>query len=94
MIRKLTAKDKNIFMELTGEFYSSAAVMHPIPEKNRSAMFDELMRSNVYAECFMLECEDGTPAGYVLTAKTFSQEAGGLVGLKKDTFVNRIVQWV
>ena len=49
MIRKLTAKDKNIFMELTGEFYSSAAVMHPIPEKNRSAMFDELMRSNVHS---------------------------------------------
>lgn len=82
-------------MEMTGEFYSSTAVMHPIPEKNRSAMFDELMRSNVYAECFMLECEDGTPAGYVLTAKLFHRKQAGLLsGLKKDTFVNRIVQWV
>ena len=87
MIRKLTAKDKNIFMEMTGEFYSSAAVMHPIPEKKRSAMFDELMRSNVYAECFMLECEDGTPAGYVLTAKTFSQEAGGLVVWLEEGYI-------
>ena len=87
MIRKLTAKDKNIFMELTGEFYSSAAVMHPIPEIIRSSMVVELMLSNGYAVCFMLDCEDGTPAGYVLTAKTFSQEAGGLVVWLEEGYI-------
>lgn len=87
MIRKLTANDKNIFMNLTEEFYSSNAVMHPIPEKNRSAMFDELMRSDVYAECFILESGDGATAGYVLTAKTFSQEAGGLVVWLEEGYI-------
>ena len=36
-----------------------------------------MMRSDVYADGFLLEDEDGTCMGYALTAKSFSQECGG-----------------
>lgn len=78
MIRRIEKKDREAFLALTRAFYASDAVLHPIPETYHSAVFDELMRSEVYAEGYILEHE-GIPAGYALLAKSFSHEAGGLV---------------
>lgn len=77
MIRRLKPTDKDIYFELAEEFYSSDAVLSPVPKSHFEYTFQELMRSDVYAECFLFEC-DGVVAGYALLAKTFSQEAGGL----------------
>lgn len=60
------------------EFYSSDAVLHPIPRAYIERTADEALQSDAYAEIYLLECE-GEPAGYGLTARTFSQEAGGSV---------------
>ena len=78
MIRKITAADEADFLELTGQFYASDAVLHDIPEAHRRATFRELMRSDVYAEGYLLE-QERKIAGYGLLSKTFSQEAGGMV---------------
>ncbi len=77
MIRKLTAEDKESFLSLTREFYHSDAVMHPIPDEYHSAAFDEMMRSDVYADGFLIYDKEEL-AGYAMTAKTYSHEAGGL----------------
>lgn len=77
MIRNLAPSDRELYKTLISEFYSSPAVLHSIPESHIDKTFDELMRSDCYAECFIIEC-DGEPAGYALIAKSFSQEAGGL----------------
>ena len=86
MIRKLTSADEQLYKELTWEFYHSSAVLHPVPERNIEATFKELMRSDEYAECFILE-KDGTVAGFALIAKTFSQEAGGMVHWIEELFI-------
>lgn len=78
MIRKLQQSDREVYMKMTAEFYASDAVWHDIPKGNLEKTFSELMRSDEYAECFVFEDGD-TVVGYALLAKTFSQEAGGLV---------------
>ena len=86
MIRKLQKQDENIFFKLTEDFYNSEAVLHSIPEKNYVNTFNEIMRSNDYLECFILEHE-GNTAGYALIVKGFSQESGGLVVWIDELFI-------
>ena len=76
MIREIREEDKQLYMDLTEEFYNSEAVLHPIPEAYREATFEEMMRSQDYVKAYILE-KDGQAAGYGLTSYTFSQEAGG-----------------
>lgn len=78
MIRKMTEKDRELYIEMAEEFYSSDAVLHSISHENFEKTADEALRSDTYAEIYLLECER-KPAGYGLTARTFSQEAGGQV---------------
>lgn len=61
MIRNLAPSDRELYKTLISEFYSSPAVLHSIPESHIDKTFDELMRSDCYAECFIIEC-DGEPA--------------------------------
>ncbi len=86
MIRKVEFSDKDIFIGLAKQFYSTDAVLSPIPNENFEATFQELMRSDLYAEGFMIE-SDGKTAGYALIAKTFSQEAGGLAVWIEELFI-------
>ena len=78
MIRDLTARDHDLFLALCDEFYHSPAVAHPIPAAFYENTFQELMRSDVYAKCYILEHED-IPAGYALLSRSYSAEAGGPV---------------
>ncbi len=86
MIRKITKEDKEIFLCLAKEMYSSDAVLESIPNEYHERTFAELMRSNEYAEGYILEC-NGEIAGYGLTAKTFSQEAGGIVVWIEELYI-------
>jgi ribosomal protein S18 acetylase RimI-like enzyme len=86
MIRKFEEKDKELYLQLALEFYNSEAVLHSIKKENMTATWDEMMRSDVYAEGFL--CLDGNvPVGYLLIAKTFSQEAGGLTIWAEELYV-------
>ena len=86
MIKRITHKDKDIYFELANEFYNSDAVIKPVPQHYFENTFQEMMRSNVYAEGFLLMA-DGTVQGYALIAKTFSQEAGGLAVWIEELYV-------
>ena len=86
MIRKIRAEDKEIYLSMAKNFYTSDAVLFNIEEKNITDTFDELMRSDLYTECFIFERE-GHAAGYSLLAKTYSQEAGGMVIWIEEIFV-------
>ena len=85
-IRKLRQNDKDIYVRMAKEFYASDAVLLHIGEENILNTFDELMRSDTYAECHIFEF-DGDVAGYSLLAKTFSQEAGGRVVWIEELYV-------
>ena len=78
MIRKIREEDRASYVKMAKEFYSSEAVDHSLPENYFLETFRELMRSDRYAAAYILEYENKT-AGYALLAKTFSQEAGGMV---------------
>ena len=86
MIRKLTPNDRDCYLRLTEAFYSSDAVMTPIPLAFREQTFTELMRSDTYTSGYLFEL-DKQPVGYALTAKTYSQEAGGMVVWIEELFI-------
>lgn len=86
MVRKITRQDKELYITLASAFYKTDAVLHDIPEKHFEDTFNELMRSNMYAVGYILEHE-GEAAGYALLAKTFSQEAGGVVIWLEELYV-------
>ncbi len=86
MVRKITQADRNEFLRLSKMFYASTAVMHDIPEDYHKKAFEELMRSDEYAEGYILETE-GKTVGFGLTAKTYSREAGGKVLWLEELFV-------
>lgn len=86
MIRKLTPADRDIYLQFTEAFYSSDAVMTPIPLTFREQTFSELMRADTYASGYLFEMNH-RPVGYALTAKTYSQEAGGMVVWIEELFI-------
>ncbi|MBR3844433.1 MAG: GNAT family N-acetyltransferase, partial [Clostridia bacterium] len=86
MIRTITKEDKNIFLILAKAFYSSPAVAHKVPTLHHMVTFEQLMKNNTYADGYMTE-HSGKVVGYALTAKTFSQEAGGMVVWIEELFI-------
>ena len=74
----MTENDKELYITMAEEFYNSDAVLHPIPRDHFEKTANEALRSDEYVEIYLLEYE-GETAGYGLTARTFSQEAGGQV---------------
>lgn len=86
MIRPLTPSDREIYKALAHEFYSTDAVLSPVPDEYFDRTFDEMMRSSLFAEAFLL-CLHGETVGYALLAKTFSQEAGGNVVWIEELYI-------
>ena len=86
MIRKLTAEDRKLYVEMAHEFYHSDAVLHPVPDAFFERTADEALQSGQYAEIFVFEYED-RPAGYGLIAKSYSQEAGGAVWWIEEVYI-------
>ena len=75
--RPLEPRDRAEFLAMSEEFYTSDAVLHPVPSAYHERAFDELMRSDVYLECYLMESGDAA-VGYALLVKTYSREAGGV----------------
>lgn len=86
IFRKLEAGDKAVYVALASAFYQSDAVLHPVPMQNIENTFAELMKRDTYAECWLCE-EAGEAVGFLLVAKTFSQESGGMVTWIEELFL-------
>lgn len=78
MIRAIKENDRELYLQLAEEFYSSAAVLHSIPRAYMERTFEEFTSSDVYAEGFFI-CDKEEVCGYALVSKSFSQEVGGKV---------------
>ena len=87
-IRRIRPQDRDDFLLMVEEFYNSPAVMHDIDHDYYSRAFDELMRSDVYLDCYIFVDND-KPVGYALLTKTFSQEGGGLVIWIDELYVRK-----
>ena len=86
MIRKFVPEDREDYMRFSTEFYNSSAVDKPVPREHFEQGFDEMMRSDVYVQGYMLVC-DGNNVGYCVTMKTYSVEAGGITIWIDELFV-------
>ena len=86
MIRKILHNDKTEYIKMAEDFYSSPAVLSPVPKSHFEITFDELMKGSAFTEGFIFECDERI-AGYGLIAKTFSQEAGGVVVWIEEIYV-------
>ena len=76
-LRKIEQTDREKYIEMTTAFYNSEAVEHAVDPQNFEKTFDEMMRSDTYVECWIIE-ENGRTAGYIMLVKSYSQEAGGI----------------
>ena len=85
-IRKFKPSDKELFITMADEFYHSPAVLHPVPIQTHENIFNEIMRSDCYLCGYIFELA-GEPAGYAVTAKSFSTEAGGVVIWIEDVYI-------
>ena len=86
MIRKFVPEDREDYIRFYTEFYNSSAVDKPVPREHFEQGFDEMMRSDVYVQGYMLVC-DGNNVGYCVTMKTYSVEAGGITIWIDELFV-------
>ena len=86
MIRKFVPEDREDYIRFSTEFYNSSAVDKPVPREHYEQGFDEMMRSDVYVQGYMLVC-DGNNVGYCVTMKTYSVEAGGITIWIDELFV-------
>ncbi len=84
--RKADEGDREMFLEMSREFYSSGAVLHGIDPSFHERAFNELLRSGTYLACYVFESKDGT-AGYALLSKMFSREFGGMVVWIEEIYV-------
>lgn len=73
---RITAEDKDVFIDMSREFYASDAILAPVPEKFHTKAFEELMKGDRYLVGFIVRYGQKA-AGYVLLAKSYSREAGG-----------------
>ena len=86
MIRKFVPEDREDYIRFSTEFYNSSAMDKPVPREHFEQGFDEMMRSDVYVQGYMLVC-DGNNVGYCVTMKTYSVEAGGITIWIDELFV-------
>ena len=86
MVRKFVPEDREDYIRFSTEFYNSSAVDKPVPREHFEQGFDEMMRSDVYVQGYMLVC-DGNNVGYCVTMKTYSVEAGGITIWIDELFV-------
>lgn len=86
MFRKVTAQDQAALLELMREFYHSPAVLHPVPDSYFQRTLQEVTQNSPYAQAFLFYHEEQL-AGYGLLAKTYSNEAGGLVIWLEEAYI-------
>ena len=58
MIRKIEKRDSEEYLKMAKDFYSSSAVLHPVPEEYFKRTLDEMLTSDRYAEGYIVSFAD------------------------------------
>lgn len=86
MIRKMTAADRSLFLDMVDEFYHSSAVLHSIPAAHYERTMRQIEGDSPYVAAYIIEHENA-PAGYALLSITYSNEAGGLAVWIEELYI-------
>ena len=85
-IRDFTHADFACYQELSQEFFSTEAVLHPLPLKNYEVTFQACLEGSPYVRGIML-WEKDRAVGFGLLALTYSNEVAGLVVLLEELYI-------
>lgn len=77
MIRRIEKSDRDEYIKMAEDFYSSPAVSHKIPSENFENAFNTALEDDTYIRIYILEYENVT-VGYASVAVTYTTEGGGL----------------
>ncbi len=86
MIRDIEEKDREIFIAMCEEFYSSPAVSHSVPKSHFERTFEVVTHNSPYYKGYMLEYE-GRTVGYGLVQLSYSNEAGGMQMFLEELYI-------
>lgn len=84
--RDFLPQDRDIYLQMSREFYSSKAVLHSIPDENILKTFRLCLEKDPFVRG-LLVLVDGKPAGYGLLSFTWSNEAGGSCVLLEEAYI-------
>ena len=87
MIRDMMKEDKEIFMAMAKDFYSSNAVEHNIDINIIEATFEAAVSNSPFMRALMIE-DDNAPVGFGLLSFYHATEVGGLAVLLEDLYIN------
>ncbi len=86
MIRDIEEKDREIFIAMCEEFYSSTAVSHSVPKSHFERTFEVVTHNSPNYKGYMLEYE-GKTVGYGLVQLSYSNEAGGMQMFLEELYI-------
>ncbi len=86
MIRDIEEKDREIFIAMCEEFYSSPAVSHSVPKSHFERTFEVVTHNSPYYKGYMLEY-GGKTVGYGLVQLSYSNEAGGMQMFLEELYI-------
>jgi GNAT superfamily N-acetyltransferase len=87
MFRDVLLRDKEVFLKMVEKFYSSSAVLHPVDPKNFEITFTLAIDKSPFVRILIIE-NDETPIGFAQLSFTYSMEAGGMVLLLEDAYID------
>ncbi|MDR1679712.1 MAG: GNAT family N-acetyltransferase [Prevotellaceae bacterium] len=87
MFRDIKPSDKEPFLAMGQEFFSSTAVAHTIDPQHFVRTFDEAIGHNPYLRILIIEI-DNRIVGYAQLSFTYSNEAGGMVVLIEEVYID------
>lgn len=86
IIRSFEPGDRQEYLAMSKEFYSSDAVLHPVPEENFAKTFRLLLSGSTAADgCIAIE--GGKAAGFALLSFSWSNEGGGMTVWLEEIYV-------
>lgn len=86
IIRDMTLDDKEIFLKMSADFYTSDAALHDFDRETQEKNLAGAIAGSPYVRCLMLEDQDGA-AGYIIIAHSWSTEAGGPMIILEELYL-------
>lgn len=86
-VRNFIKTDYEKFLEYSDKFYNSGAALCAVDSNNFKKTFDAALQKTAGLEGFIIE-ENNETAGYCLVNFFWSSEAGGVVGMIDEFFVD------
>jgi len=85
-LRKFIPADREEFLSMCADFYSTGAALEPIPESHMEKTFDAAVSGSPHVMGFIME-QEGACAGYGLVYPFYSNESGGLCLMLDEIYV-------